>query len=183
MDQGITVRRASISSRAAQRAVAAAVEQGRRLGCRMNAAVVDAGGNLLAFLRDDGAFLHSIHIAQDKAYTAAGFGMSTSALHDAVKDPPVLREGIARRDRLVLFGGVSRCGWGTRWWAGSAARAGPRSRTRSARAPGWRRSAPGPPDAPGPPSTRTARRPRDPPRRAPGAGAPAEPLRAGAARW
>lgn len=105
MDQGITVKRASISSRAAQRAVAAAVEQGRRLGCRMNAAVVDAGGNLLAFLRDDGAFLHSIHIAQDKAYTAAGFGMSTSALHDAVKDPPVLREGIARRDRLVLFGG------------------------------------------------------------------------------
>ena len=101
----VVISRHSISSEAALAIVSAAVEKGRQSHCRMNAAVVDAGGNLLAFLRADGAFLHSIAIAQDKAYTAAGFGLSTSDLHEAVKEPAVLREGIARRDRLVLFGG------------------------------------------------------------------------------
>ncbi len=102
---GITVAKRSISSAAALAAVSAAVQKGVEAGCRMNAAVVDAGGNLLAFLRADGAFLHSIGIAQDKALTAVGFGMSTSQLYQAVKEPEVLREGIQRRDRVVLFAG------------------------------------------------------------------------------
>ena len=101
----VTIDKRTISSDAAFKAVGAAVEQGLAIGCRVNAAVVDAGGNLLAFRRADGAFLHSIAIAQDKAYTAAGFGVSTSQLYEAVKEPPALRDGIMLRERLVLFGG------------------------------------------------------------------------------
>jgi uncharacterized protein GlcG (DUF336 family) len=85
--------------------VARAVEKGLEIGCRINAAVVDAGGNLLAFHRADGAFLHSIGISQDKAYTAAGFGVETAKLYDLIKEPPALRDGIMHRDRLVVFGG------------------------------------------------------------------------------
>lgn len=100
-----TVPMETISSEAALAAVTKAVAKGLELGCRMNAAVVDAGGNLLAFQRADGAFLPSIGISQDKAYTAAAFGLSTSDLHAAVAEPQVLCDGIAARPRVVLFGG------------------------------------------------------------------------------
>ncbi|MGB0747544.1 MAG: GlcG/HbpS family heme-binding protein [Magnetospiraceae bacterium] len=100
-----TISSESISSAAAQAAVAAAVAKGLEIGCRMNASVVDVGGNLLAFLRADGAFLPSIGISQDKAFTAAGFGMATETLYQAVKEPQVLCDGIAARPGVVLFGG------------------------------------------------------------------------------
>lgn len=101
----LTVPAHAISDQAAHAAVAAAVAHGRELGCAMNAAVVDGGGNLVAFLRASGAFLPSIDIARDKAYTAAAFGLSTDTLCQAVADPPVLRDGIAARPGVVLFGG------------------------------------------------------------------------------
>ena len=71
----------------------------------MVAVVVDAGGNLLACIRPTGAFVASVGIARDKAWTAATFGMSTDALHDAVASPPQLYDGIAVRPGVVLFGG------------------------------------------------------------------------------
>lgn len=101
----LTVPATSISDEAAHAAVAAAVAKGRELGCAMNAAVVDAGGNLVAFLRASGAFLPSITIAQDKAYTAAAFKMSTDTLCKGVSEPAVLRDGIASRPGVILFGG------------------------------------------------------------------------------
>ena len=71
----------------------------------MNIAVVDAGGNLAAFLRMPGAFLHSIDIAIDKAYTAASFGFPTSQWGGVIGDDELLRIGLNQRQRLVLFGG------------------------------------------------------------------------------
>ncbi len=91
--------------RAAAAAVAAAVQKAADLGIRINAAVVDRGGNLVAFQRMNGAFLHSIGIAIDKAYTSAGFGFPTAQWMDEIGDIPQLREGIVHRDRLVIFGG------------------------------------------------------------------------------
>jgi uncharacterized protein GlcG (DUF336 family) len=45
-------------------------------------------------------------IAQDKAYTAVGFGLPTDGWHDFVKDDPPLAMGAAPGiDRLILFGG------------------------------------------------------------------------------
>lgn len=92
---------AAISTPAAHAAVAAAVAQAERLGIRINVAVVDGSGTLMAFLRMNEAFLHSI----DKAYTAASFGFPTEAWMPLLDSDPALRTGLPLRPRLVVFGG------------------------------------------------------------------------------
>lgn len=95
-----------IDAVAASDAVRASVAHAASLGIRINVAVVDSGGNLAAFLRMPGAFLHSIDIAIDKAYTAASFGLPTSQWHAALQQhSDAVREGIVRRPRFVGFGG------------------------------------------------------------------------------
>jgi uncharacterized protein GlcG (DUF336 family) len=64
----------------AQRIVAAAQAKAQELGQPMNIAIVDAGTNLQAFIRMDGAWLGSIDIAIDKAFTARAFDLSTKDL-------------------------------------------------------------------------------------------------------
>ena len=59
-----------ISLDQAQTAVAAAIEKATELGCKSDITVVDAGANLKAFARMDGAFLGSIDVAYKKARTA-----------------------------------------------------------------------------------------------------------------
>lgn len=61
----------------ARAAVTAAIEKSKALGVKMNIAVVDAGANLKAFARMDGAWLGSIDIAVRKARTARFFDMPT----------------------------------------------------------------------------------------------------------
>jgi uncharacterized protein GlcG (DUF336 family) len=91
---------------AAATAARAAVLHAQGLGLCINVAVVDSGGNLAAFLRMPGAYLHSIDIAIDKAYTAASFGLATSQWHAALQQhSEAVREGIVRRPRFVAFGG------------------------------------------------------------------------------
>ncbi|NUM55404.1 MAG: heme-binding protein [Candidatus Hydrogenedentes bacterium] len=69
-----------IDLEAAQRAVAAAIKKAEELGCKMNIAVVDAGANLKAFARMEGAWLGSIDISIKKARTARFFDMPTGAI-------------------------------------------------------------------------------------------------------
>lgn len=91
---------------AAAAAVAAAVRWAEERGNKVNVAVVDAGGNLAAFLRMPGAFLHSIDIAIDKAYTGAGFGLPTGAWSEALKiHSAAVQTGLPGRPRFVGFGG------------------------------------------------------------------------------
>jgi uncharacterized protein GlcG (DUF336 family) len=94
-----------ITASAAAAATQAAVAKAEALGIRINVAVTDASGTLMAFLRMPGAFLHSIDIAIDKAYTAASFGFPTSAWGAALANDELLRAGLNARPRLVLFGG------------------------------------------------------------------------------
>jgi uncharacterized protein GlcG (DUF336 family) len=101
----LTLTLRTLTHQAAMVAVSAAVEKGVEIGRRVNAAVVDAGGNLLAFLRCPGAPLHSISIAEDKAYTAVSFGVPTADLFNVIKDSAALREGLVQRPRLIVFGG------------------------------------------------------------------------------
>lgn len=101
----VIFRQDSVTAEAALAAVKAAVRAGAELGCAVNAAVVDAGGNLVAFLRAPGAFLHSIGIAQDKAYSAVSFRVPTARLYELIKDNPALRDGITQRERFVAFAG------------------------------------------------------------------------------
>jgi len=84
----------------------AAEKKAAEMGHPFVIAIVDDSGVLKAFSRMDGAALLSVQIAQDKAYTAAGFGLSTDAWHDFVKDDAPLAMGAATGiDRLIVFGG------------------------------------------------------------------------------
>jgi uncharacterized protein GlcG (DUF336 family) len=94
-----------ITAEAAAAAVAAAVAHADTLGVRINAAVVDSAGTLMAFLRMPGAFLHSVDIAIDKAYTAASFGFPTQQWPEILAGDEALRLGMPHRPRLVVFGG------------------------------------------------------------------------------
>jgi uncharacterized protein GlcG (DUF336 family) len=64
----------------ARRVIAAATKKAEELGQPMNIAVVDAGGNLLAFERMENAWLGSIDIAQKKAFTSRAFDITTQDL-------------------------------------------------------------------------------------------------------
>ena len=98
--------KSSVSSELAQRMIAAAEAKANELGTPMVIAVCDESGVLKAFSRMDGAALLSVQIAQDKAYTAVGFGMPTDAWHGFIKDDPPLADGaVGGIDRLVIFGG------------------------------------------------------------------------------
>ncbi len=69
-----------ISLEHARGAVHAALEKSAQIGVKMNVAVVDAGANLKAFARMDGAWLGSIDIAVKKARTARFFDMNTGEI-------------------------------------------------------------------------------------------------------
>lgn len=75
------------------------------LGIKINAAIVDEGANLKAFIRMDEAALLSSEIAQNKAYTSAAFGKPTHEWYPMIKDEPALLTGIVHTNRLVVFGG------------------------------------------------------------------------------
>jgi uncharacterized protein GlcG (DUF336 family) len=64
----------------AQAAVAAAMAKAKEIGVKMNIAVVDAGANLKAFARMDGAWLGSVDVSQKKAKTARFFDMPTGEI-------------------------------------------------------------------------------------------------------
>jgi len=57
--------------------MAAALAKASELGVQSSVAIVDAGRELLAFARQDGALLASIEISQNKAYTACSMNMAT----------------------------------------------------------------------------------------------------------
>jgi uncharacterized protein GlcG (DUF336 family) len=64
----------------AQAAVEAAKQKAQELNLKMNIAIVDAGANLTAFARMDGAWLGSLDISIRKAKTARYFDMPTGEL-------------------------------------------------------------------------------------------------------
>jgi uncharacterized protein GlcG (DUF336 family) len=66
-----------ISAEQAQAVLAAAAKKAAEMGLKQDIAVVDAGGNLKAFVRMDGAWIGSIDIAIKKAKTARFFDMPT----------------------------------------------------------------------------------------------------------
>jgi len=100
-----TISKRSISSEAAAKLIAAAESAAVGISVPMCIAVVDESGTLKAFSRMDGAPMLSVSIAQDKAYTAAAYGISTDTWFDFIKEDPPLLHGIVKTPRLVVFGG------------------------------------------------------------------------------
>jgi uncharacterized protein GlcG (DUF336 family) len=104
-DKGI-ITKATISAELAARMIEAAVVHARSLGNGFAIAILDDSGLLKAFHRMDGAPVISTQIAQDKAYTAVGFGMPSHGWYDFIKDDGPLALGAPTGiDRLVVFGG------------------------------------------------------------------------------
>lgn len=91
---------------AAQAAVDAARQRAEEIGVPMNIAVVDEGNNLTAFARMDGAWLGSIDIAQNKAYTSRAFDMSTKDLAPLCQpNQPLFGIHASNQGRLIVFAG------------------------------------------------------------------------------
>jgi len=70
----------SIKLAEARTIIAAAEKKAEEIGQPMNIAVVDAGGNLISHVRMDGAWLGSINISINKAFTSRAFDISTKDL-------------------------------------------------------------------------------------------------------
>ena len=96
-----------LSMEQAMHIVHAAIEKAAEIDTKMDIAVVDAGGNLKAFIRMDGAWLGSIDIAIRKAKTARWFDMPTGEI-GKLSQPGGPLFGIEHsNDGLITFpGGV-----------------------------------------------------------------------------
>jgi uncharacterized protein GlcG (DUF336 family) len=87
-----------ISLERAEAAIDAAVADAKRRNWKINVAVVDSGGNLVAFQRMDGAMLASIQIAEHKARAAATFRRPTKIFEDGIQ--------LMHLNYLLAFDGV-----------------------------------------------------------------------------
>jgi len=96
----------SVSLEEARRVIAAAEEKAKKIKQPSNIAVVDAGANLVAFERMDGAWLGSIDIAQNKAFTARAFDIETEKL-SKLSQPKEQFFGIqnSNQGRVMIFAG------------------------------------------------------------------------------
>jgi uncharacterized protein GlcG (DUF336 family) len=91
---------------AAQKIVDGARAKADEIDVPMNIAVVDEGNNLTAFGRMDGAWLGSIDISQNKAYTARSFDMTTKDLAPlAQPNQPLYGIEASNQGRLIVFAG------------------------------------------------------------------------------
>ena len=77
---------APISLDRAHAAINAAVADAKGKNWKLNVAVVDSGGNLVAFARMDGAQLASISISEHKARTAVKFRRETKAFENGIQN-------------------------------------------------------------------------------------------------
>jgi len=112
-----------ISLERAQAVIHAAVAEAKKRDWKMNVAVADSGGNLVAFQRMDGAMLASIQIAEHKARAAVTFRRPTKVFEDGVQlmhlnyllafDGIIAsRGGIPLIDQGVIIGAIG-CSGGT----------------------------------------------------------------------
>src|SRR3984957_5343234 len=90
----------------ARKVIAAAEQKAAEIKQPMNIAVVDAGGNLVSHARMDGAWIGSINISINKAFTARCFDISTEALSKE-SQPEKQFYGIhgSNHGRIMIFAG------------------------------------------------------------------------------
>jgi uncharacterized protein GlcG (DUF336 family) len=95
-----------INLKEARHVIAAAEAKANEIGQPMNIAVVDGGGNLVSHVRMDGAWLGSIDISINKAFTARAFDISTAHLSEN-SQPGQQFYGIqnSNHGRVMIFAG------------------------------------------------------------------------------
>ena len=74
----------------ANKVVEGAIAAATEMGIKINVAVVDAGGRLLAFNRMDGAIWAGSYGSQGKAVASVAFGRSSAELQERA-DSPIIR--------------------------------------------------------------------------------------------
>jgi len=90
----------------ARRIIAAAEKKAQDIRQPMNIAVADAGGNLVAHVRMDGAWLGSIDISINKAFTARAFDISTKDLaQHAGPGQQFYGIHVTNRGKVIIFAG------------------------------------------------------------------------------
>jgi uncharacterized protein GlcG (DUF336 family) len=90
----------------AHRVIAAGEAKAKEIGQPMNIAVVDAGTNLKAFIRMDGAWLGSIDIAINKAFTAKAFDIPTKELgQNSQPGDQFFGINASNQNRVMIFAG------------------------------------------------------------------------------
>jgi glc operon protein GlcG len=99
-------------------AINAAVAEAKKRNWKMNVAVVDSGGNLVAFQRMDGSQLASIQIAEHKARAAATFRRETVIFENGIQKAGLnyimtLDGAIGSRGGIPLIIGAIGCSGGT----------------------------------------------------------------------
>jgi uncharacterized protein GlcG (DUF336 family) len=96
----------SLTLAEAKRMLGAGEAKAANIGVAYNIAVVDAGGALVAFTRQDGALIGSIDLAIGKAITARLFDKRTSDLAKmAQPGAPLFGIEQSNRGKVVIFGG------------------------------------------------------------------------------
>jgi len=98
------VNKHGISSDLAQQMLHEAVAKATALGVAENVAILDDGGNLVAFSRMDKAPILCIGMAQNKAYTAL-FGVPTDDFFKFIAGDPSLLAGVPMQARIAAYGG------------------------------------------------------------------------------
>ncbi|WP_339226605.1 heme-binding protein [Oceanobacillus sp. FSL K6-2867] len=90
----------------AKKLIEGAEQEATNMGVAMVISVVDEGGNLTAVHRMDDAWLASVDIAQNKAWTSVALKMPTSDLAEAaVPNAELYGVNTTNNGRIVLFGG------------------------------------------------------------------------------
>jgi uncharacterized protein GlcG (DUF336 family) len=90
----------------ARRVIEAAEKKAAQLGQPMNIAVVDAGGNLVAHVRMDGAWIGSIDISINKAFTSRAFDIATRDLAGfAQPGKDFFGIHVSNHGRIMIFAG------------------------------------------------------------------------------
>lgn len=90
----------------ARQVIEAGERKATELGQPMNIAVVDAGGNLVAHIRMDGAWIGSVDIAIKKAFTARAFDLPTDQLaENAQPGGQFYGIDVSNNGRVMIFAG------------------------------------------------------------------------------
>ncbi|HEY7209765.1 MAG TPA: heme-binding protein [Bryobacteraceae bacterium] len=90
----------------ARRVTAAAEKKAQEIGQPMNVAVVDEGGNLVSHVRMDNAWIGSIDISINKAFTARAFDLSTKELgKNSQSGDQFFGIHVSNHGRIMIFAG------------------------------------------------------------------------------
>ncbi len=90
----------------ARRVTAAAEKKAQEIGQPMNIAVVDEGGNLVSHVRMDNAWIGSIDISINKAFTARAFDLATKDLaKNSQSGDQFFGIHVSNHGRVMIFAG------------------------------------------------------------------------------